>query len=232
MQPAFRDREEAGEKLAEMLAVYQGEEAVVLAIPRGGVPVAYQIAQRLKAPLDLILLRKLPIPGEPEAGFGAIAADGTLVLNQPMVKQLQLAEAQIGRIAASVLEEVKRRREKYLQGREPIEIRDRVVILVDDGLATGYTMIAALEVARKNGARKVIVATPVSPFSTFHRVASRADEIFCLMITQTSPFAVASFYQSFPDMTDDEVLEYLKNPPASPLDPLENLSENLPKDFP
>ncbi|MBI1986890.1 MAG: phosphoribosyltransferase [Nitrospinae bacterium] len=210
MQPVFRDREEAGEKLAERLAGYEEGEVIVLAIPRGGVPVAYQIVKRLKVPLDLILLRKLPIPWEPEAGFGAIAADGTWVLNQSMVKQLGLTDAQIERIAARVLEEVERRRDKYLQGREPLEIQDRMVILVDDGLATGYTMIAAIEVARKKGARKVIVATPVSPLSTYHRVASRADELVCLMITEASPFAVASFYQSFPDMTDDEVLEYLK----------------------
>lgn len=211
--PVFTDRLGAGRQLAEELLRrgYSGENTVVLAIPCGGVPVAYSVAKALRAPLDLIIPRKIPIPSNPEAGFGAVTADGTVILNQPLVAQLSLPPEEIAALAQRVLGEVQRRVQEYRGNHPPPELKGKTVILIDDGLASGFTMIAAVRAARRQEPTKVIVAVPVSPASSVRRVEPLVDELVCLITRETRSFAVASFYQHFPDLTDDEVKTYLQD---------------------
>lgn len=200
----FRDRHDAGRKLAERLLVYR-HNAIVLAIPRGGVPVGYQVAKRLEVPLDLIIPRKLPIPSDPEAGFGAVAPDGTVVLNERMVANLGLSVEDIEVIVKDVLVEVRRRVREYRGGRPLPDLRGKNVLVVDDGLASGYTMIAALRAIKKGHPRRIVVAVPCSPGTSVERLEKEADEVVCLAVQPFGPFAVASYYEHFPDLGDDEV---------------------------
>lgn len=204
----FEDRRDAGRRLAAALKQYAGN-AIVLAIPRGGVPVGYEVSRRLNVPMDLIIPRKLPIPSEPEAGFGAIAPDGTVVLNEDMVRYLGLSAEAIDEIAQSVLREVRRRVKEYRGDRPLPDLKDRIVIVVDDGLATGYTMIAAVRAIRKQSPKKVVVAVPCSPASSVERLKHEADEVACLVEQPYGPFAVASYYERFPDLTDEEVIQLM-----------------------
>jgi putative phosphoribosyl transferase len=205
----FTDRYDAGRQLAERLLMHR-HNAVVLAIPRGGVPVGYEIAKRLDVPLDLIIPRKLPIPSEPEAGFGAVAPDGTIVLNEEMVAYLGLTPREIGEVADVVLSEVKRRATEYRGDRPLPELKGKTAIIVDDGLATGYTMIAAVRAIKKKRPKEIIVAIPCSPDTSIARLEKEANEVVCLIVSKRGSFAVASFYEHFPDLTDDEVKGRLK----------------------
>ncbi|HEY3422746.1 MAG TPA: phosphoribosyltransferase family protein [Methanocellaceae archaeon] len=208
-EAVFKDRRDAGRSLAERLTKYVGN-SIVLAIPRGGVPIGYEISRRLDIPLDLIMPRKLPIPSEPEAGFGAIAPDGTVVLNEDMVRYLGLSKKEIDQISISVLSEVRRRVREYRGDRPLPDLKNKTVIAVDDGLASGYTMIAAVRAIKKSSTKKIIVAVPCSPASSAERLRQEADEVICLFEQQSGPFAVASYYENFPDLTDDEVKSLLK----------------------
>ena len=205
----FKDRDEAGQRLAES---YQGprHDVVVLGIPRGGLPVGYPLAQSVGGVLDVIVVRKLPIPYNPEAGFGAIAPDGSIVINEEMMRSLRLPEEQVREIAAQVLVEVRRRESAYRGDRPFPDLKGKNVVLTDDGLATGITMIAAIKMARKLGAEQVIVAVPVSPVDTADRIRPLADHFHCLYFSSHYPYAVASFYRDFHDMSDAEVLRYLE----------------------
>ncbi|MGQ9630464.1 MAG: phosphoribosyltransferase [bacterium] len=205
----FRDREKAGELLAEHLDHLRGRSPVVLAIPRGGVPVAYPVALRLRAPLDLVIPRKLPIPWNPEAGFGAITADGTLILNRELMNRVGISERIAQDVAREVQREVIRRTEEYRRGRPPADLRGKSVVLIDDGLASGFTMLAAIKSARKQHPASITVAVPVSPRSSANRVRASADDLVALLIQDAWQFAVASFYESFPDLSDSEVIRYL-----------------------
>lgn len=204
----FEDRQDAGKQLAERLAREKWENPVVFAIPRGGVPVGCEIAKKLKAPIDLIIPRKLPIPYNTEAGFGAVAPDGTVVLNENLVRQIGLGKAEIDSIVMTVLDEVQRRVREYQMG-PPQDVRDRAVIIVDDGLASGYTMIAAVRALKKKGPHTVVVAVPCSPRSSVDLLRAEADEVICLNIQPSGSFAVASYYGEFPDLSDGEVLSTL-----------------------
>jgi putative phosphoribosyl transferase len=212
MPRLFLDRDDAGRRLAD---VYKGPErdAIVLGIPRGGIPVGYFLAEKLLAPLDVIVVRKLPLPDNPETGFGAIAPDGTTTLNQDIVGSLRLPPSLISRISSSVLREVHRREELYRGNRPFPQLSGKNVILTDDGLATGYTMIAAIEMARDKGAGSVNVAVPASPRDTATRIERLSDYFLCLYISDRYPFAVASFYHDFHDMSDEEVMGYLRAEP-------------------
>jgi len=208
--PPFRDRLDAGQRLAEALTQYRDRNALVLGIPRGGVHVAKPVAQALHAELDTIVLRKLPIPWEPEAGFGAITAEGDIILNELMVRRVGLTQEMVDRQANRVRAEVERRARAYRGDRPFPDLRGRPVIVVDDGLATGYTMIAALQSARRRGAEELICAVPVSPRDTLEAVRAYCDRAVCLVISDDYPFAVAAFYEQFPDMSDEEVRELLR----------------------
>lgn len=211
----FADRYDAGKRLADKLEPFRSQETIVMAIPRGGVPIGYEIAKKLKAPLDLIIPRKLPIPYNPEAGFGAIAPDGTIVLNEQMLQYLDLPQKVIDDIANDVLKEVRRRLKAYRGDRPMPDFKNKIVIIVDDGLATGYTMIAAVRAIKKQSPKKVIVAIPVSPESSMLLLRREADEVVSLYVQKYGSFAVASFYESFPDLTDREVQDLMINAPAA-----------------
>jgi len=208
MPVLFRDREDAGRKLAES---YRGpvEDLVVLGIPRGGIPVGYHLARELGGELDVLVARKLPIPHNPEAGFGAVAPDGSLYLNEEMLRHLHLTQEQVRAIASRVLVEVRRRLKAYRGERPFPDLGGKNVVLTDDGLATGYTMIAAVEMVRKADPASVNVAVPVSPENTARRLRPLVDHFHCLHVSDRYPFAVADFYLDFHDLTDDEVLRYL-----------------------
>lgn len=201
----FRSRTDAGRRLAERLLDYEGQDIVALAIPRGGVPVGFEVAKRLNARLDVIIPRKIPIPWNPEAGFGAITADGTIVLNQRMVEGLGLTDEEIRKMADEVLEEIKRRTSEYRGDRPPPDVEGKTVILVDDGLASGYTMLAAIESVRKHRPARVIVAVPVASSGAARLVGPRVDKLIALITSERLPFAVAEFYREWRDLTDEEV---------------------------
>ena len=207
----FRSRADAGKRLAERLLDYEGEDVVVLAIPRGGVPVGAEVARRLNARLDVIIPRKIPIPWNPEAGFGAITADGTIVLNQRMVKNLGLSKDEIQRAADEVREEIERRTREYRDDRPPTDVKGKTVILVDDGLASGYTMLAAIESVRKHNPVRVIVAVPVASSAAARLVSARVDGMVALVTSERLPFAVAEFYGEWRDLTDEETEGYLRD---------------------
>ncbi len=200
----FKDRRDAGRRLAGRLSLYR-HNAVVLAIPRGGVPVGYEVARALGVPLDVIVPRKLPIPSDPEAGFGAVAPDGTVVLNEHLLAYLGLSVEDIEKIVGEVLTEVRRRVREYRGDRPYPSLKNKNVIVVDDGLASGYTMIAAVRAIKKERPGRVIVAVPCSPRTSVDRLEKEADEVACLAVQPSGPFAVASYYESFPDLSDEEV---------------------------
>ncbi len=205
----FTDRLDAGRLLAE---AYRGprDGVVVLGIARGGVPVGFPIAKHLGAPLDVVTARKLPVPWSPETGFGAVAPDGSVVLNEELLPALRLSRPEIDAIVSDVLAEVRRREKVYRGDMPPAPLEDRNVILADDGLATGYTMIASIEMARNAGAASITVAVPVSPADTARRIEPMVDKLLLIHVAHTYSFAVASFYRDFHDMEDSEVLDLLE----------------------
>lgn len=208
--PAFRDRAEAGRRLAEALELAPDPRAVVLAVPRGGVPVAAPVARALGVPLELLFVRKLPIPTSPEAGFGAVTLDGSAVLNEPLVRSCGLSSSEVERIVAEVRDEVRRRAQEYAGHERPPAVEGKRVYMVDDGLASGYTMLAAARMVRRRKPRSMTLCVPVSPDHSLERAEPYFDEIVCLIAQKHVPFAVASFYRSFPDLTDAEVRDVLE----------------------
>jgi putative phosphoribosyl transferase len=209
--PFFDDRQDAGRNLASMLSErYAGVDGIALAIPRGGVPVALEVAQALKIPLDVVVPRKIPIPWSPEAGFGAVTADGTLLLNEPLVAQLGLTEGQIEQLAAQVQEEVRRRLKVYRGNRPLANVKGKTAFLIDDGLASGFTMLTAVRSVRRGEPMEIVIAVPVSPRRSVNLVEPEVDDLVCLIMQERAPFAVASFYRAFPDLSDEQVITYLQ----------------------
>jgi predicted phosphoribosyltransferase len=207
----FDDRFDAGRELAEKLGHYAGRpDVVVLALPRGGVPVGYEVARALGAPLDVFLVRKLGVPGREELAMGAIASGGVQVVNEQVVDRLGLSEAVLRQAAEAEGRELTRRERRYREGRDPPDLAGRVVILVDDGLATGSTMRAAVAAARRLGPARVVVAVPTAPASTCQSLREEADEVVCA--TTPRPFrAVGYSYRSFPQTSDEEVSALLRS---------------------
>ena len=201
----LRDRTEAGQRLAEQLTAYAGRsDLLVLGLPRGGVPVAYAIAQALQAPLDVFVVRKLGVPGQPELALGAIASGGMRVLNDDVVWSLDISEAMIDAIVAQEQQELTRRERLYRGERQPLIVRDKTVILVDDGIATGATMRAAIAALRAQQPAKLIVAVGVAPPETCAELKDEVDEVVCLL--QPDPFwAVGLWFAEFSATSDDEV---------------------------
>src|SRR2546430_7545788 len=209
MERAFANRTEAGRLLAEKLVQYAGrDDVVVLGLPRGGVPVAYQVARRLGAPLDVFIVRKLGVPGFEELAAGAIASGGVRVLNQDVVRAIPHAEEAIEAVTVRETAELERREQIYREGRPPPALRGRIVILVDDGLATGATMRAAVKALRQRGVAKIVVAVPVGPPDTCRELEQEADETICLSTPQYFQ-AVGQYYEDFSQTSDEDVRELL-----------------------
>lgn len=206
----YADRQEAGQYLASKLSEYKRrDDVVVLALPRGGVPVAWPVAQDLDAPLDVFLVRKLGAPGQEELAMGAIADGGERVLNQEVVRTLGVAEADIEAVALREREELERRGKLYRGDRGPLEVQGKTCLLVDDGLATGASMLVALRGLKARGPESVVVAVPVAPPETCEGLASEADRVICAVTPE--PFsAVGQWYRDFSQTTDDEVREIMK----------------------
>jgi putative phosphoribosyl transferase len=209
MEASFPNRAEAGRLLAEKLDKYGGrDDVLVLGLPRGGVPVAYEVAQRLGAPLDVFIVRKLGVPGFEELALGAIASGGVRVLNDDVVRALPNANELIESVTAKEMEELERREQRYRDGRPAPEPRGRVVILVDDGLATGATMRAAVAALRQRGAAKIVVAVPVGAADTCRQFEAEVDETVCVIASEWFQ-AVGQYYEDFSQITDEEVRELL-----------------------
>jgi putative phosphoribosyl transferase len=213
----FRNRIDAGDRLAEKLEHYASRpDVIVLALPRGGVPVGYEVARTLGVPLDVFLVRKLGVPGREELAMGAIASGGVRVLNEDVISELQIPQHWVDLVAARELEELRRREAAYRDGRRAPDVCSKTVILVDDGLATGASMRAAVAALRKLGPARIVVAVPVGAQQTCDEFRDVTDEVVC---TETpDPFyAVGSWYADFDQTTDDEVRALLAdaNRPAA-----------------
>jgi predicted phosphoribosyltransferase len=206
----FRDRVHAGELLAYKLRKLVGRGTVVLAVPSGGVPVGCVVAEKLHVPLNVILVKKIPIPGETEAGFGAVTLDGELTLNERLVNSLGLTGEDIDSLASQVRFELQRRFETFGKLKPPLKLRDKTVVLVDDGLASGYTMLASVKSVKKKGPRKIIVAVPTGSSHAVQLISPNVDTIVCLNIRADLFFAVADAYKTWYDLSDDEVIEFLR----------------------
>jgi putative phosphoribosyl transferase len=205
----FHDRRHAGRELARRLGAYRGRPGVVvLGLPRGGIPVAYEVARALDAPLDVLVVRKLGVPGDDELAMGAIASGGARVLNWGVVRSLGIVPSEIDRVAAEQERELARREKDYRRGEPPIDVRGRVVILVDDGLATGASVRAAVSSLRARGPWRVVVAAPVGAADVCDEILGEVDDVVCAERPQ--PFyAVGAYYEEFGQTSDDEVRRLL-----------------------
>ena len=211
MERAFANRTEAGRLLAEQRIKYADrDDVVVLGLPRGGVPVAYEVAKRLGARLDVFIVRKLGVPGFEELAAGAIASGGVRVLNEDVMRAIPHPDEAIEAVTARETAELERREHEYRDGRRAPELRDRVVILIDDGLATGATMRAAVKALRQSCAAKIVVAVPVGPPDTCREIEQDADETICLS-TPESFQAVGQYYEDFSQTSDNDVRELLSS---------------------
>lgn len=209
MEVRFRDRVDAGRRLAQHLSAYAASpEVVVLALPRGGVPVGFEVASALGAPLDVFVVRKLGLPGQEELAMGALATGGIRVLNEEVVRGLSIPEAVIDTVAARESEELARRERLYRGDRPALDVRGRTAILVDDGLATGSTMRAAVAALRLQGPARIVVAVPVGAETTCQMLRGEADEVVCLE-TPEPFYAVGLWYEDFSQTTDEEVRDLL-----------------------
>jgi predicted phosphoribosyltransferase len=209
MEQAFANRSEAGRLLTEKLQKYAGrDDVIVLGLPRGGVPVAYEVAKDLGAPLDVFIVRKLGVPGFEELAAGAIAPGSVRVLNEDVIRAIPHADATIEAVTTRETAELERREQAYREGRPPPELRNRIVILVDDGLATGATMRAAVKALRQSGAAKIVVAVPVGPPDTCREVKQEADETICLSTPEFFQ-AVGQYYEDFSQTSDEDVRQLL-----------------------
>lgn len=205
----YVDRTEAGKILAAHLKQYRNQkDIIVLALPRGGVPVGYEIAKSLPAPLDIFIVRKLGVPWHEELAMGAIASGNTILFNEEIVRQLNISKPEIEKVIKSEEMELNRREHEYRGNRPLPSLKDKTVILVDDGIATGATMKAAIMGIRKQNPKKIVVAAPVAALDTYQEIRTMADEVICPLIPSEF-FAVAAWYENFPQTTDEEVFELM-----------------------
>lgn len=209
MKTQFFNRSEAGQLLAENLSSYANRvDVIVLALPRGGVPVAAEVAKKLNAPLDVFVVRKLGLPGHPELAMGAIASGGVRVFNGEVVNALRISDEVIDAVSAEELIELQRREKAYRADRPALDLEGKTVIVVDDGIATGSTMLAAVAALRQLNAARIVVAAPVIAASTHSQIQCAADEVAAVMVPE-SFYAVGQWYEDFSQTTDEEVRELL-----------------------
>lgn len=211
----FQNREEAGRRLADALLKYRGNSAgLVLALPRGGVPVGYELSQALQLPLDVFITRKIGAPENPEYALGAISETGIIYLNPDAMAEFRLSYREVEDIVRLQREEISRRRMLYRQGRHHVPLKDRLVILVDDGFATGSTFLASVEAIRQQAPRSLVAAIPVGPVETIEKVKAVVDELTVLATPE--PFwSVGAHYVDFAQVSDQEVVKYLNLAEAS-----------------
>ncbi len=213
----FADRKAAGKLLAARLAHLRGQSSVVLGLPRGGVPVGYEVACVLAAPLDVIVVRKLGVPFQPELGMGAVGEDGVQIINQDVVRAAGVSAADLAAVEAREQAEVRRRAARYRDGRARVPLHDNLAVIVDDGIATGSTALAACRIARMLGASSVTIAVPVAPPGWQERFAAEADEMISL--AKPEPFlAIGQFYADFSATSDEEVIACLARAAARGLE--------------
>lgn len=211
----FKDRADAGRKLAKALAKYKKQQPVILALPRGGVPVAAEVAAVLDAPIDLMLVRKIGVPFQPELAMGAVV-DGAapiIVRNEDVISLAEIDEAKFKAVCDSELAEIERRRQRYLGSRERVEVSGRTAIVIDDGIATGATTRAALRATRARNPNKLVLAVPVAPTDSLAALRAEADDVVCL---EDHEFfgAIGAYYADFSQVSDQEVINILKRFPA------------------
>jgi putative phosphoribosyl transferase len=211
----FADRADAGRRLAARLQHLRGERAVVLGLPRGGVPVAFEVARALGAPLDVIVVRKLGVPSQPELGMGAVGEDGARVINDEVVRVAGVSRAELAAVEAREGAELERRARRYRDGRPRHPLAGRVTVVVDDGIATGSTARAACQIARAQGAARVVLAVPVAPRGWEARIGRDADELICVLVPEPF-FSIGQFYADFSQATDGEVAACLERAAAPP----------------
>jgi len=214
----FKDRSDAGRKLAKALAGYKEQQPVILALPRGGVPVAVEVAAALNAPLDLILVRKIGVPFQPELAMGAVVDGGApiIVRNEDVIRLAGIDESKFKAICDSELTEIERRRQRYLGSRQRADISGHTAIVIDDGIATGATTRAALRATRMRNPKRLVLAVPVAPTDTVAELRSEADDLICL---EDHEFfgAIGAYYADFNQVSDDEVIDILKRFPVQRL---------------
>jgi predicted phosphoribosyltransferase len=210
IEPVFENRYDAGRKLAEKLSGYAGKSVVVLGIPNGGVAVALGVALSLEADLDLVISRKIPLPLSPEGGFGSVTDDGTTIFDEEIIRKAGLSESQINYQVNKVRSDIRHRSLLYHADRPPVSISGRTVIVVDDGLASGYTMRAAIESLRHRKPAQVVAAVPVGPELIVTALQEVADKVVTCVISRETRFYVADYYRYWHDITDAEVLHCLK----------------------
>jgi putative phosphoribosyl transferase len=214
MKTRFRNRTDAGQQLAQALKTYANRaDVLVLGLPRGGVPVAYEVAKALSAPLDICIVRKLGVPGHKELAMGAIASGGVRVLNYDVLGWLQIPSKTIDEVAERELRELQRRDRTYRGERPQPEIKDRTILLVDDGLATGSTMRAAIAVLKAQHPKEIIIAVPVAPTDVCQELRAEVEKVICLA-TPEPFYAIGLWYENFAQTTDEEVCALLANPLA------------------
>lgn len=209
-QPVFNTRYEAGKALAQKLGQYHGGSPLVLAILNGGLPIAVPVALSLRAELDVVVARKLPIPLNPEGGFGAVADDGTTILNQDLVKQLHLSDQQVAYQIATVREDIRKRSLLYRGNRLLVPVSGKTVIIVDDGLASGYTMLAAVESVRRRHPARIVVAIPVASAMAVNQVGRVVEEIVTVVTSFTPQFFVSDYFRYWDELTDEEGLRWYR----------------------
>lgn len=210
-QPIFENRYDAGRQLAEKLGAYKKESVIVLAIPNGGIPVGMRVALALNADLDLVISRKIPIPLRPEGGFGAIADDGTTILNPAIVKKINLTEQQINYQVNKVRSDIQHRSLLY-RGSKPLSIvKDKIAIVVDDGLASGYTMMAAIESVRRRQPKYIIAAVPAASAAAVRTVEKTADKVITVSTSFAPKFYISDFYRYWNVLNDEEGVKCYKD---------------------
>jgi predicted phosphoribosyltransferase len=207
----FKDRSEAGQKLAKELEKYKDKNVIVFTIPNGGVPVGYEIAKKLNCPLDVLIVREILYPWTTEAGFGAVDPEGGMILEKDILTQIGITKKIIDQQVEKAKRQLKEKIKKFRKEKTYSMLDGETVILVDDGLATGYSMLMSIKFLKKKKAEKIVVAVSTASQGAYEKVKKEADEIICLDVRTGFPFAVADAYQNWYDVPDKEALKYLKN---------------------